>query len=327
MTRLILAAIFCSICSLQAVNIPFELYQKIEYISQQIEINLVSQHGSVEANIDQQNRNLFLLYVQPLHFYILTQSTQFIPVFSEFYAELVQALENYHHLEYSAVISHIIRVQNRLLFVLEKIIWENCNDSQLDKLIEHIAHLYTIIYQQNHLILQHSTPVDSTIESLNTASENPPIPVLRIEELLQANNWTLTQLAKKVNLSLSFVGNLKKGKRGYSIGTLQRLAAAFDINIKDLFVPSSNIAALRNSTFSHHKSNTRIDHGQQQTLRVEELLNAKQWTTYQLAEKTGLSRENICRIKKGKYCCTATLQKLAIAFNIQVEDLFTNNAE
>lgn len=57
-------------------------------------------------------------------------------------------------------------------------------------------------------------------------------------------------------------------------------------------------------------------------LRIRELLKGKEWTLQVLAEKVGSSQASISRIVKGGNTTTDTLEKIANALEVSVNDLF-----
>jgi transcriptional regulator with XRE-family HTH domain len=61
---------------------------------------------------------------------------------------------------------------------------------------------------------------------------------LRIKELRKARGLTLEQLRGPTGLSRGYLSQLETGSREPSVETLQQIAAAFGVEVKDLFADS-----------------------------------------------------------------------------------------
>ena len=61
----------------------------------------------------------------------------------------------------------------------------------------------------------------------------------RIHELRRQRGWTLQDLARQANLSLSFMGHIERGTRKPSLETIVRLAQIFGVSIDSLLLPDS----------------------------------------------------------------------------------------
>ena len=59
----------------------------------------------------------------------------------------------------------------------------------------------------------------------------------RIHELRRQRGWTLQDLARQANLSLSFMGHIERGTRKPSLETIVRLAQIFGVSIDSLLLP------------------------------------------------------------------------------------------
>lgn len=57
----------------------------------------------------------------------------------------------------------------------------------------------------------------------------------RIRRLRKQKEFTQEQLAEKVHVSTTHIGLVETGKRRASLKTLQRIASALGVKIKDLF--------------------------------------------------------------------------------------------
>lgn len=57
----------------------------------------------------------------------------------------------------------------------------------------------------------------------------------RIRELRKKKGLTISQLAEKTNLSDNFIGSIERGIRSPAIKTLEKIALALEVKVKDLF--------------------------------------------------------------------------------------------
>lgn len=57
----------------------------------------------------------------------------------------------------------------------------------------------------------------------------------RIRRLRKQAGYTQEKLAEKIRVSTTHVGLVETGKRRFSLKTLQRVASALSVNLKDLF--------------------------------------------------------------------------------------------
>ncbi|MEW6685413.1 MAG: helix-turn-helix transcriptional regulator [Candidatus Edwardsbacteria bacterium] len=57
----------------------------------------------------------------------------------------------------------------------------------------------------------------------------------RIKKLRKAAGLTQTVLAETLDLSVNYIGAIERGKRSPSLKTLQKIAAALDVTLAELF--------------------------------------------------------------------------------------------
>ena len=73
---------------------------------------------------------------------------------------------------------------------------------------------------------------------MSDSNESLEVKVLlgkRIAGLRKGAKWSQAKLAEKLEVSDNFVGQIERGERGPSITTLESLAQAFNVRVKDLF--------------------------------------------------------------------------------------------
>src|SRR3972149_11849330 len=58
---------------------------------------------------------------------------------------------------------------------------------------------------------------------------------LRVKELLRERRWTTKVLSEKTGMSESYLTHIKNGTRRWNEDALKKLAAAFEIDIVDVF--------------------------------------------------------------------------------------------
>jgi transcriptional regulator with XRE-family HTH domain len=61
----------------------------------------------------------------------------------------------------------------------------------------------------------------------------------RLREIRRARRLTLREVAARADLSESFLSQIERGRSGASIASLQRIAAALELAVSDLFSPDS----------------------------------------------------------------------------------------
>lgn len=225
--------------------IPANLQSIILNISKEIRMASFSQHR-IETNQNELFKNMLLLHVKPVHNYIITQAGDLIPCFYEFYKELIRQIQNSYAIENSNNILHLCIAQNQLISTLDNTIEQNLHCPEIVDVIQHIVNIQTIIYTQNNLLLQKTTQAYSAMDSA-TESCVKQSSIFRIQELLDEHKLTASELAKKVYLSLSYICKLKNGSSHCSITTLQKIAAVFCINEKDLFKNPDDIKSFTKS--------------------------------------------------------------------------------
>lgn len=307
-----------SLYAVQAVEISPELQQSVQYISEQIEVALASRFLGMEENDAEDFKYLALLDIQPIHEYILTFAADFIPYFAQFYNELTKQLELnvieeiYTFMEYQEIL------QQALLVTLNEAIDQHSQDQTL---MQHVTHIAAMLNLQERLIptAKRSRTIAPSVMSLPEvayaveSSRNKSRvsrPRLRIQELLDKNEMNIDQLAQLTGRSKVFIKDLIKGKRGYSYSTLNRIAAALDVTVQELFIDPKDCPPLNPPNA---------------ILRIQEFLNREGWQCTQLARKIGCSYSSLHDIKVGKYRgSTDTLQKIAAEFRKDVLELFIN---
>jgi transcriptional regulator with XRE-family HTH domain len=67
----------------------------------------------------------------------------------------------------------------------------------------------------------------------------------RVRELRQARGWTQEALGERSALSYKFVGEIERGRGNPSVETLQRLSAALEVDVTELF--GSAVGVVRES--------------------------------------------------------------------------------
>lgn len=70
----------------------------------------------------------------------------------------------------------------------------------------------------------------------------------KIKEYRKQNNWTQTELGKKIGIGKNAIGNYERGFRSPKKDTMYALANAFDISIDDLFPPIESAKPKQNVT-------------------------------------------------------------------------------
>ena len=87
-----------------------------------------------------------------------------------------------------------------------------------------------------------------------------------LRRLRQRRGWSLRTAGERTGLSVSFLSSLERGASGASIATLQRLAAAYDTTLLELFGPPAGAAHRRvvsadeRSTLRLASDRVRIEH-------------------------------------------------------------------
>ena len=62
----------------------------------------------------------------------------------------------------------------------------------------------------------------------------------RLREIRTARRLTLREVADRAGISESFLSQVERGRTGATIASLQRIAAALDLAVSDLFAPDSS---------------------------------------------------------------------------------------
>lgn len=329
MKKAIFIIIICAIGTTKSLDIPLDLQRKIDSISDEIRIVYSSNNACLKKNPEQNFKKLLLFHVGPIHTYIITQATNFIPCLSDFYDELTQLLENNAGIESSCCTLYLQAAQNALFSTLDQAIVQNWNHPQLIDFIHHVTNISTIIYKQNQLLfagvcsdLKVLSPVDSENSEVRQTRTIPKsfklpshpknssgsYPRLRLKELLTQHNLTVAQLADRCGLSRAAIYLFQNGTLGYTYFTLQKLSNAFEVPIKDLFVHPEEFV-----------DNFGLDP------RIQKILQAKNWTIYQLSAQSGLSCSYICNIKNVQNCSTSSLNKIACALGVTPQELCTSS--
>jgi transcriptional regulator with XRE-family HTH domain len=60
----------------------------------------------------------------------------------------------------------------------------------------------------------------------------------RLREIRRARRLTLREVAERAKLSESFLSQIERGRSGASVASLQRIAAALELAVSDLFSPN-----------------------------------------------------------------------------------------
>lgn len=226
--RRILPLIACMlyINSLQTFQLLEELQQNLQYVSDQIELADLSQYLIFEQN----NRERLLLEIHPVHAYILSNTADVIAYFSEFYNELVKQLQDNTAAETINFEQYRKTVLDVLIMTLSQaIVQYNYNPS----FTQRIPFIVRILQGQKVIMPvpeQHRRVTDLSINSVQFT-----MPSLRLQEWLIAKQWTLNELAEKSGLSKQTLNNILTKKNSCRMATLQKLAGAFGVNVRDLF--------------------------------------------------------------------------------------------
>lgn len=71
--------------------------------------------------------------------------------------------------------------------------------------------------------------------AIGKLTQNDILIAKRIRRLRKQNQLTQEQLAEKVHVSTTHIGLVETGKRRASLKTLQRIASALGVKLKELF--------------------------------------------------------------------------------------------
>ena len=85
-----------------------------------------------------------------------------------------------------------------------------------------------------------NTPDGEQTAAPNNSGNGDEMLGLRVREIRNQRGWSLRQMAKISSLNINTLSLIEKGKTSPSIYTLQRLAAAMDVPIKEFFEPVEN---------------------------------------------------------------------------------------
>jgi len=88
------------------------------------------------------------------------------------------------------------------------------------------------------------TPATESVEEkvkVNNADTGDKILGNKIREMRNLKGWTLKQMSEISDLNINTLSLVEKGKTSPSIYTLQRLATALDVSLKDFFEPAQPI--------------------------------------------------------------------------------------
>ena len=119
-----------------------------------------------------------------------------------------------------------------------------------------------------------------------------------IRSLRQKRNMTLQELAKKADISVSYLSEIELGKKQPSLETINKLSQALNISREGLISTNSSAGGLG--------------------ARVLFLRQEKELSLSELAEKVGISASYLCQIENGKVMpALSTLKNIAKALDVK----------
>lgn len=125
-----------------------------------------------------------------------------------------------------------------------------------------------------------------------------------IRSLRQKRNMTLQELAKKADISVSYLSEIELGKKQPSLETINKLSQALNISREGLISTNSSAGGLG--------------------ARVLFLRQEKELSLSELAEKVGISASYLCQIENGKVMpALSTLKNIAKALDVKPESLMS----
>ncbi|HHV17370.1 MAG TPA: transcriptional regulator [Thermoanaerobacterales bacterium] len=124
-----------------------------------------------------------------------------------------------------------------------------------------------------------------------------------IRDLRQKRNMTLQELARRADLSVSYLSEIELGKKQPSLETVDKLSHALNISREGLITTNSSGAAGLGP-------------------KIELLRQEKNLSLSELSEKVGISASYLCQIENGKVMpALSTLKNIARALDVKPESL------
>lgn len=132
-----------------------------------------------------------------------------------------------------------------------------------------------------------------------------------IREFRLKRNMSLQELARKAELSVSYLSEIERGKKQPSLEVVEKLAAALNIS--------------KNAFFDESVTRKRDTSSVGDRIRI--LRQEKGISLSELAEKAGISATYLCQIEKGHALPSlSTLKAIAQALNTSLQELLANTS-
>ncbi|MDI3481581.1 MAG: hypothetical protein PWQ97_1236 [Tepidanaerobacteraceae bacterium] len=130
-----------------------------------------------------------------------------------------------------------------------------------------------------------------------------------IRSLRKKRNMSLQELARRSDLSVSYLSEIERGKKEPALETIEKLAAALNVS-KESFFPQADTIASTPTVLGE---------------KIALLRQKKGISQSELAERAGISAAYICHIEKGKVVpAVSTLRAIARALDVCTDDIISS---
>lgn len=138
-----------------------------------------------------------------------------------------------------------------------------------------------------------------------TKKRDHPVPVLRKYRL--DAGYSVQRLADKAGVSKNTIWAIENGYQNARLSTVKLIADALKIKVTDLT--------------DQNEPPVKSQRVLLRALRLQEIREGRRYTRTKLSDLSGVSRSAIRMAETGRHTQTPTLQKLAEALNVTIEEL------